>query len=127
MPEEILVELFEDDADPEQVDAATLAVRRELLELDVDNVVPATAGPAPEGTRGLDVAALGALLVQAGGAAQALASVVTVLRGWMKRSPSQSHRSVRITVGGQSIELTEATSEQQQQLVDRFLASVGGT
>jgi hypothetical protein len=126
MPEDILVELFEDDADPEQVDAATLAVRRELLELDVEDVVPAKAGAAPEGARGLDVAALGALLVQAGGAAQAVASVVTVLRGWLKRSPSQAHRSVRITVGGQSIELTEATQAQQQQLVDRFLASVGG-
>ena len=126
MPEDILVELFEDDADPEQVDAATLAVRRELLELDVDDVVPATAGPAPEGTRGLDVAALGALLVQAGGAAHAVASVVTVLRGWLKRSPSQAHRSVRITVGGQSIELSEATQAQQQQLVDHFLAAVAG-
>jgi hypothetical protein len=126
MPEEILVELFEDDADPEQVETATLAVRRELLQLDVDDVVPATTGPAPEGSRGLDVAALGALLVQAGGAAQAVASVVTVLRGWLKRSPSQAHRTVRITVGGESLELTEATQAQQQQLVDRFLASVGG-
>ena len=123
MPEEILVELFEDDADPEHVDAATRAVRQELLQLDVDDVVPASAGPAPEGSRGLDVAALGALLVQAGGAAQAVASVVTVLRGWLKRSPS--HRTVRITVGGQSIELSEATEAQQQQLVDQFLATVG--
>jgi hypothetical protein len=51
------------DADDEEVAEATLQLRRELLDLDVDSVDLPTAGQPPPGTRGVELAALGALLV----------------------------------------------------------------
>lgn len=120
MAEDILVELFDVDADPDEVDRLTRAVREELLDIDeVGTVRPAEAGPAPEGTRGLTLAALGALLVQAPATVEVVAKVLSVIRSFLSRGGSE--RTMRVTVNGQSIELTP-TKEQQQALVDRFLA-----
>lgn len=120
MAEDILVELFDVDADPDEVDRLTRAVREELLDIDeVGTVRPAEAGPAPEGTRGLTLAALGALLVQAPATVEVVAKVLSVIRSFLSRGGSE--RTMRVTVNGQSIELTP-TKEQQQALVERFLA-----
>ena len=51
------------DADAEEIAEATLQLRRELLDLDVDAVEVPRAGEPPPGTRAVDVAALGALVV----------------------------------------------------------------
>ena len=51
------------DADAEEVAEATLQLRRELLDLDVEAVELPRAGKAPPGTRAVELAALGALLV----------------------------------------------------------------
>lgn len=47
------------DADAEQVADATLQLRRELLDLDVDAVELSRAGEPPPGTRAVELAALG--------------------------------------------------------------------
>lgn len=121
MTDEILVELFDQDALPDEIDRATLSLREELLGLDeVERVAGASAGPAPEGTRGLTLAALGALVVSAGPAAEALAKVLGVLRSWLARSPAPE-RTMRVTVNGQTIELTP-TKAQQSDLVRAFIA-----
>ena len=64
---DILVEIMEPDAEPERLDALAGALREELLGLDVDDVERAIAGPAPDGTRALELAVIGALLVKASG------------------------------------------------------------
>jgi hypothetical protein len=120
---DLLVEVFDEDVDPEQLDQLTQSLRRELLELDVDSVDQATAGPAPTGTRGLELAVIGALLVKAQASAELLAKVVGVVRGWLSNARRDS-RTLRLTLNGQSIELTHATDDQQQQLVDQFIRSV---
>jgi hypothetical protein len=120
---DLLVELFDEDVDPEQLDELTQSLRRELLELDVDAVDQATAGPAPTGTRGLELAVIGALLVKAQTSSELLGKVVGVVRGWL-RSARRDARTLRLTLNGQSIELTHATDAQQQQLVDQFIRSV---
>ena len=122
--DDILVELIEPDADPERLDATTRALRQELLDLDVESVVPATSGPAPEGSKGLDIAAVGALVVHATAAGDVVVKLVTLLRGWLRRSPARGPQALRLTIGGQSLELTNATEDQQQELVDAFLRSV---
>jgi len=124
MATDLLVELFDADADPERLDELTQALRRELLELDADSVDQATAGPAPEGTRGLELAAIGALLVKAAASSEMLVKVIGVVRGWLRSGPPRNQRTLRLTIGDQSIELTHATDVQQQQLVDQFIRSV---
>jgi hypothetical protein len=125
--DDIRLELYDADADPEVVDRDTRALREELLSIDaVDSVSAATAGPAPEGTRGLELAAIGALIVQAQPTAELVTHVIGVIRRWLSAGSHEAHeRTLRLTVNGQVLELADPTATQQQELVDQFIQTVG--
>ena len=125
MATEMRIELFEPDADLEALDELTRSLREELLELDVDSVSPPTAGPAPAGSKGLELAAIGALLVQVKGSVQMVSAVVTAVRSWLQRG-SSPNRTLKVTVDGRTLELSAATAEQQQRVVDEFVRSLAG-
>ena len=119
MADEILVEFFDDTADELEIDYLTRGLQRELGEIpEVDDVSQASAGPAPEGTRGLTLAAIGALVVSLKPTVELMSRVIDVARAWLNR-PSVN-RTMRITINGQTIELTP-TQEQQEALVRKFL------
>ncbi|MEP6665056.1 MAG: hypothetical protein ABJA81_01295 [Nocardioidaceae bacterium] len=120
MDAEILVEFFEADADAERLDVVARGVRRDLLELDVESVVPASAGEAPPGTRGIELAAVGALLVTVKGSVELVSKVVSVVKSWLGSSPAPD-RSLRMTVDGRTLVLSDPTDAQQQQLVDEYV------
>ena len=80
MATELLIEIFEPDADDETVDELSRDLRSGLLDLDVDSVSSVPAGPAPAGSKGLDMAAVGALLVQVKDSAQMLTAVIGLAR-----------------------------------------------
>jgi hypothetical protein len=105
------------DADDEEVAEATLQLRRELLDLDVDSVDLPTAGQPPPGTRGVEVAALGALLVSVT-QSQLLAPVLAAVRSWLGGSPQ---RSIKLELEGDTLELTGVSSSEQRRLVDEWL------
>jgi hypothetical protein len=105
------------DADPTEVEDATLQLRTELLELDVDTVERPRGAEPPPGTRGPEVALLGTLVLSAG--QDVIRAVVQTIQGWIGRSES---RSVKVTLGDDTIELTNASDEAQQRLVESFLA-----
>jgi hypothetical protein len=105
----------DDDLSTYEFDELTAALQRELLQLDVDGVERVSAGPAPDGSRGVDLAALGALLVQVGKAAPVLGQVVGVLEAWAARSPK---RTCVLTIDGDKLELG-GLSEKDQRLVIR--------
>ena len=126
MGAELKIELFEPDADLETVDELTHDLRLELLDLDVDSVSPVSAGPAPPGSKGLELAAVGALLVTVKGSVEVVTSVVSAVRSWLQRGASQQ-RTLKISVEGRTLELSGATTEQQQQLVDEFVRSLSTT
>jgi hypothetical protein len=105
------------DADDEEVAEATLQLRRELLDLDVDSVDLPTAGQPPPGTRGVELAALGALLVSVT-QSQLLAPVMAAVRSWLGGSPQ---RSIKLELEGDTLELTGISSTEQRRLVDEWL------
>jgi hypothetical protein len=116
--------LAEEGADAERLDQATGFLRQELLDLDVEDVAPLPAGEVPEGARGFDVATIGGLLVTVGQSTQALQTIVTTVRAWLGRGGS-AHRSVRVEIGGDVLELADASTEDQEKLVDLFLRKHG--
>ena len=124
VPRELTIELFEPGAPDEAVDELAGDLRLELLELDVDSVSPVAVGPAPEGSKGLELVAIGALLVRVADSLPMVDTVVTTVRQWLARA-SSSGRSLKITVEGRTLELSAATAEQQQQLVAEFVRSLG--
>ncbi len=105
------------DADAEAVAEATSQLRRELLELDVDSVDAPHSEDPPPGSRAVDVAALGALVVtfaQSG----LLGSVVDTVRSWLARS---RQGTIKLELGGDVLELTGVSSEEQRRLTDEWL------
>ena len=131
MDDEILVEVYSEgeQSDPEELDRVTMGLRRELLEIqEVGQVAAAKAGPAPPGTRGLDVAAIGALAVSVKPTIDVLEKVFGMLRAWMgaRHQATTPSSTLRITVNGQSIELNP-TEDQQAALVAAFIAQSAST
>ena len=96
---------------------ATLQLRRELLDLDVDAVEVPRVGEPPPGARAVDLGALGALVVSLG-QSQLLTAVVVAVQSWLSRSPQ---RSIRLELGGDVLELTGVASDEQRRLTDEWL------
>jgi hypothetical protein len=105
------------DDDAEQVAEATLQLRRELLDLDVESVELPRAGEPPPGTRAVELAALGALAVTLG-KSQLLGPVVAAVRAWLAGSPQ---RSIKLELDGDVLELTGVSSKEQRRLTDEWL------
>jgi hypothetical protein len=105
------------DTDAEEVAEATLQLRRELLDLDVDAVELPAAGQAPPGTKAAELAALGALAVTVA-KSPLLGPVVAAIRAWLGGSPQ---RSIKLELDGDTLELTGVSSKEQRRLVDEWL------
>jgi hypothetical protein len=105
------------DADAGEVAEATLRLRHELLDLDVDAVAPAPGGEPPPGTRGVELAALGALLVTVS-QSHLLAPVLEAVRSWLAGSPQ---RAIKLELDGDVLELSGVSSKEQRRLTDEWL------
>jgi hypothetical protein len=127
MSQDILVELVagSDETDPGEIDRLTQSLREEILLVDeVDSVDAASAGPAPEGTRAVDIAAIGGLVVAAAPTVEAVGKIVRVIREWFaRRTQAAPDTTLKMTIGDNSIEIS-ANAEQQEQLVAEFIAAV---
>jgi len=105
------------DADAEEVTEATLQLRRELLDVDVEAVELPRGGEPPPGTRAVELAALGALAVTMANS-QLLSHVVAAVRSWLAGSP---RRSIKLELDGDALELTGLSSAEQRRLADEWL------
>jgi len=101
----------------DEVAEAALQVRRELLSLDVADVATPTAREAPPGSRGLELAALGALVVTIA-RSQLLDSVLGTVKSWLAGS---RQRSIRLELNGDVLELTGVSSKEQRRLTEEWL------
>jgi hypothetical protein len=118
-PGQLKIDLrVDDDVSPLEMEELTAAVRRELLQFDVASVDRVSAGPVPDGARGIDLAAVGALLVNLGQATPVLGQVVEVIRAWTKRSPN---RTVKLTLAGDTLEVGGMSEEQQHQVITAWM------
>jgi len=104
--------------DAEEVARLTGRLRVELLEFDVHAVQPATAGEAPADSKAVDLLAVSGLVVRFLGQ-ELLKSIVDGARSWLAR---QHCRSITLTLDGDSLELTGATSAEQDRLISLWVA-----
>jgi Flp pilus assembly CpaE family ATPase len=125
MSSALAIQLAEAGADPERLDDLTIQLREELLALDVDDVERVQGGEAPAGSRSIELAAVGALLVTLKESTDVVASVVNTIREWLRRDPEPA-RTVRVTIGDRTIELSAASSQQQDRLVAEFVRARAG-
>lgn len=120
MGSEVRVRLSEDGADAERLASLTGFLRQDLLQLDVQDVTALRTGEPPPGARGIDVAAVGGLLVSLSGSAEALRAVVAAVRKWLTRGEGV-RRTVRLEIDGDVLELSEASAADQDRLIDVFI------
>jgi hypothetical protein len=124
MGADVRVGVVEEGSDEARLEELALLLREELLALDVQSVEPYHEGAAPEGTRGGLAALAGVLSVSLAPGLQAIGAVVAVVRGWLRRSGGG--RTVKLAIDGDVIELTGASDQAQQELVDAFIRRHGG-
>ncbi|MEV6037087.1 caspase family protein [Nonomuraea sp. NPDC052116] len=103
-------------ADAQELDDATAKLRNELLELDVV-AGAAEAGEAAEDTRAVLSFTLGGLVIALAGT-ELLASIVNAVTAWLNR---HQHRSVKLEIDGDVLELTGIPSREQRELTDVWL------
>jgi hypothetical protein len=118
---ELRLQLSEEGADAERVDALTGYLRGELLQLDVEDVTALRAGKPPPGTRAFDLAVVGGLLVSLGQSADGLRSVVSAIREWLGRGHGV-RRMVRLELDGDALELSDASAADQERLIGLFVS-----
>jgi hypothetical protein len=115
------LQLDTSDGDAEELERLTRQLRGQLEELDVDAVEPISGGPAPEGTKAVDWVVIGGLVVRYGPAG--VSAVVRSVQAWVSRD---ARRSVTIREGDRELVLDAATADQQERLVEAFLAGADG-
>ena len=106
------------DADAEELATLASQLRDELLGLDLDSVDLVRSGPAPAGTKAVEVLALGSLIVTLA-KSSGLAQVIRVVQGWLTRD---SRRQVEIQMDGDVLKLSGVTDDDQRRLVDAWIA-----
>jgi hypothetical protein len=111
------------DFDREETFELTQRLRTELLELDLDTVELGADGEAPEGAKGAELLAIGGLAVKFVLNSAVLRSVVDTTTAWLGR---QQARSVKLTLDGDTLELTGVSSDDQSRLVDQWIARHAG-
>ena len=123
MTEQLLVEVLEPGADVERLSALAHSLRGDLLQLDVQSVSALRQGTPPPGTRALDAAAFSTLVVALNGSVALLEHVVSTVRAWLNRTPDAqgTGRSLKVTLNGQTLELSAVSEAQQEQVVQEFL------
>ena len=119
MSRQLSLQIGEDGATDDRLDALTGYLREELLDLDVDDVRRPSGGEAPPGTRG-GPGRVGALIVTVGQAAVSIKDVVAVVRGWLSRGDGV-RRTVKIELDGDVLELSEVSKAEQDRLVALFV------
>jgi hypothetical protein len=120
--EEVLeLRVHADDADDAALDQLARQLRGQLLDLDVDAVEALPSGEGADDSKALDLVVVGGLLVRFGPGVAA--AVVNAVRAWVGRD---GKRSVTMKIGEHEITLQAATAEQQEKLVEAWLADVHG-
>ena len=112
------INLIPNGADPGLVERRVTHLRDLLTRLDVENVrLPAPSASAPEGARGVNLAAAGTLLVELLPLVPNLRGVLTTIRSWSRGSRC----SVTVAIGGDSITVDSANVAQTDRLIDHFV------
>jgi hypothetical protein len=121
MDRELRLQLSEEGADAGRLTVLTGYLRSELLRLDVEDVKALPAGQPPPGSRAFDGATVGGLLIALGQSAEGLQLVVSAIKGWLRRGERKG-RTVRLELGGDALELSQASTADQERLIEMFVS-----
>jgi hypothetical protein len=102
----------------EEFEQVTRRLRKDILELDVEDVDLVKTEELPEGARSGEVVTLGSLLVTLAASSGVLPSLINTIQSWLKRNEGHS---ITLELGGDKLEVKGISSQTQQQLIDEWL------
>ena len=110
------------DDDRADIEQGVLDVNRVLS--SVGTLRPVETVPSPDDTRAIDVAALGSVCAAVLAVLPDLLAVVRSMQTWVSSRPGRTAKVVR--PDGSSIELSDASPEDQRRLVDDWIRAGSG-
>jgi hypothetical protein len=113
-PATICIRVLDPDADAEGLRDLADSLREAVLDTEVDDVRPATAGQAPAGAKSGEVLAVGALVVTL--APTVVEGLMAVVSSWLSRQPEE----VEVEVDGHCFR-GRVTRSQRDELVAAYL------
>ena len=113
-PATIRIRVLDPDADAEGLRDLADSLREAVLDTEVDDVRPATAGRAPAGAKSGEVLAVGALVVTL--APTVVEGLMVVVSSWLSRQPEE----VEVEVDGHRFR-GRVTRSQRDELVAAYL------
>lgn len=121
MEPELRLRIMEDGADAERLTTLTAYLRHELAQLDVPEVAYERDGTVPPGARAAELEAVAGLLVTLSGSVESLRSVIRTVRGWVTRG-DRAARTVRVELGGDALQISNASAAEQDRLIELFIS-----
>lgn len=116
---EVRVGLAAGDLDSDALAECAAMLSQELADLDVDEVGPLAAGEAPEGAKGVELIAIGALVVKLARSTKVLGQVVDTMRDWLRRNHADS---IRLEIDGDVLEIKGASPDEKKTLIDTWVS-----
>lgn len=109
------------EADADDIERETLArqLRSALWQVDFDSISERDGREAPAGTKAAELAEWGVWLVTLSASGGVLTSLISVVKDWLSRHGAG--KRIKITIGGDTIELDDASSAQQAALLKAFV------
>jgi hypothetical protein len=124
-PAELLIELSVDNGDPAELDELSRQLRTEIEELNIDAVEQVSAGAAPEGTKAVDLTAIGQMAVTL--APAIVPPLFDLLKSWVERKPSTPVR-IKVKVGKRTAQIeydpTRTSAKDLEELIKALNKSV---
>jgi hypothetical protein len=99
---QLLVEVVLDGGDTNELDALTRQLRMEMEELNIDTIDRVSAGPAPQGTKAVDMELIGQMAVTL--APTIVPHLFGLLKSWVERKPSTPVK-IKVKVGRQTAQI----------------------
>ena len=109
--------------DTEQLEVLTQQLREELIELDVEAVDFINVRERHPRVKSGDPFTWGMLVVTLAASGGVLTKLIDMLQSWLTRSDS---RSLSLEIDGDKLEVTDISSQKQQQLIEYWLSRHSG-
>lgn len=120
---EVRVGLAGDDLDGDALAECATMLGQELADLDIDEVAALSTGDAPPGAKGVELLAIGALVVKLARSGKVLGQVVDTMRDWLRRNHADS---IRLEIDGDVLEIKGVSQEERSTLIDAWVSRHAG-
>ena len=118
----LFIELSVDGADNAELDELTNQLKTEIRDLNIDSVEKVFDGVPPEGTKALDSAAIGEMLVTL--APIVIPPLFDLLKSWVERKPSTPVK-IKVKVGKRTAHIEYDPTKTSAKDLETLIKAIG--